>query len=39
MYITGFDYNVVKRGGPGISTGSTFGGYDFWDVSVTLEEV
>lgn len=39
MYITSFDYNVTKRGGPGIATGSTFGGYDFWDVSVTLEEV
>jgi len=39
MYITGFDYNVVKRGGPGINTGSTFGGHDFWDISVTLEEV
>lgn len=39
MYITSFDYNVVKRGGPGISPGSNFGGYDMWNVSVTLEEV
>jgi hypothetical protein len=30
MYITDFSYNVVKRSGIG---------YDFWNVSVTLEEV
>jgi hypothetical protein len=30
MFISSFDYNVVKRGGTN---------YDFWNVSVTLEEV
>jgi hypothetical protein len=30
MFISSFDYNVVKRGGAN---------YDFWNVSVTLEEV
>lgn len=39
MYITSFQYNVIKRGGPGVSSGSNFGGYDMWNVSVTLEEV
>lgn len=39
MYITDFNYNVMKRGGPAASAGSKFGGYDMWNVSVTLEEV
>lgn len=30
MYISDFSYNVVRRGGTN---------YDFWDISVTLEEV
>jgi hypothetical protein len=30
MYITDFSYSVVKRGGTN---------YDFWNISVTLEEV
>ena len=30
MYITDFSYNVVRRGGTN---------YDFWNISVTLEEV
>jgi hypothetical protein len=30
MYITDFSYSVVKRGGAN---------YDFWNISVTLEEV
>lgn len=41
MYISSFDYSVVKRGGPGANLGDTqfkFG-YDMWNVSVTLEEV
>jgi len=31
MFISSFDWNVVKRGG--------INNYDFWNVSVTLEEV
>ena len=31
MFISSFDYNIVKRGGTN--------NYDFWNVSVTLEEV
>jgi hypothetical protein len=31
MFISSFDYNIVKRGGPN--------NYDLWNVSVTLEEV
>jgi hypothetical protein len=30
MYISSFDYSVVKRGGQK---------FDLWDISVTLEEV
>jgi hypothetical protein len=30
MFITSFDYTVVKRGGSN---------FDFWNISVTLEEV
>ncbi len=35
MYISAFDYSVVKRSG----VSSYFDGYDMWDISVTLEEV
>lgn len=35
MKITSFEYSVEKRSG----VGAAFSGYDFWNVSVTLEEV
>jgi hypothetical protein len=41
MYISSFDYSIVKRSGPGANLGATqfqFG-YDMWNVNVTLEEV
>jgi hypothetical protein len=41
MYISAFDYSIIKRGGPGANLGNTqfkFG-YDMWNVNVTLEEV
>jgi hypothetical protein len=41
MYISNFDYSVVKRGGPGGNIGgSQFSfGYDMWNINLTLEEV
>lgn len=40
MYISNFDYSVVKRGGPTPVAGSPYDfGYDMWNVNVTLEEV
>jgi hypothetical protein len=41
MYISSFDYSVVKRGGPGDNlAGTQFKfGYDMWNINVTLEEV
>ena len=41
MYISNFDYSIVKRGGPGANIGgSQFAfGYDMWNINLTLEEV
>ena len=39
MYISNFDYSVVKRGGPSSISGNANFGYDMWNVNVTLEEV
>jgi hypothetical protein len=45
MYISNFDYSIVKRGGPSLVSGTPdFGlasnfGYDMWNINVTLEEV
>jgi hypothetical protein len=45
MYISSFDYSIVKRGGPSLVSGTPdFGlptnfGYDMWNINVTLEEV
>lgn len=43
MYITDFQYSVVKRGQPPVVSSSPSGpvrsgGYDMWNISVTLEE-
>lgn len=39
MYISSFDYNVVKRSGPTVVGQNAYFGYDMWNVNVTLEEV
>jgi hypothetical protein len=39
MYISNFDYSVVKRGGPSSVPGNSNFGYDMWNINVTLEEV
>jgi hypothetical protein len=39
MYISSFDYSVVKRGGPSSIPNNANFGYDMWNVNVTLEEV
>ena len=42
MYFSGFDYNIEKRGGTGQGNmwndGKTVG-FDFWNISMSLEEV
>ena len=38
MYFSGFDYNIEKRGGAW-SSGGTATGFDFWNISLSLEEV
>jgi hypothetical protein len=39
MYISSFDYSIVKRGGPSSISGNENFGYDMWNINVTLEEV
>jgi hypothetical protein len=39
MYISNFDYSVVKRGGPSSIPNNSNFGYDMWNINVTLEEV
>lgn len=39
MYISSFDYSIVKRGGPSSVPGNSNFGYDMWNINVTLEEV
>jgi hypothetical protein len=38
MYFSSFDYNIEKRGGAW-SSGGTATGFDFWNISMSLEEV
>lgn len=38
MYISSFDYSIEKRGGSWSSGGSATG-FDFWNISMSLEEV
>lgn len=38
MYISSFDYSIEKRGGTW-SSGGTATGFDFWNISISLEEV
>lgn len=42
MYISSFDYNIEKRGGTSIGnmwSDNKTTGYDFWNISMSLEEV
>ena len=42
MYISAFDYNIEKRGGTSIGnmwSDNKTTGYDFWNISMSLEEV
>jgi hypothetical protein len=38
MYISSFDYSIEKRSGAW-SSGGTATGFDFWNISLSLEEV
>ena len=38
MYFSAFDYSIEKRGGAW-SSGGTATGFDFWNISMSLEEV
>jgi len=39
MFISDFQYTVVKRGSTKLVGSDGISGYDFWNISVTLEEV